>query len=106
MTAADVGPHFAQEFVGDLFLVDLTVKRGAAAGSSTINLLASTEATDNDTDNLTIFPVISNGADVNDGEVVVTGREITVSPISGLITTEAGGTATFTVVLNASLPPT
>ena len=44
-----------------------------------------------------------NGLDAADVSVTNTDNDtagITVSPTSGLMTTEAGGTATFTVVLN------
>ena len=44
-----------------------------------------------------------NGLNPADVSVTNTDDEpsgITVSPVSGLVTTEAGGTATFTVVLN------
>ena len=45
-----------------------------------------------------------NGLNAADVSVTNTDNEpspgITVSPVSGLVTTEAGGTATFTVVLN------
>ena len=48
--------------------------------------------------------VIYNGINANDVAVTNTDNDaagITVSPTSGLITTEAGGTATFTIVLNS-----
>jgi hypothetical protein len=104
ISAVDLGPHFVHGFVGDLFLFDLTVKAGAAAGSSAINLLSSTGATDNDTLDLTISPTISNGADVSDGQITVIAPGITVTSVLGLTTTEAGGAASFTVVLDT--PPT
>ncbi|MFO0888459.1 MAG: cohesin domain-containing protein [Isosphaeraceae bacterium] len=95
---------------GDLFLIDFTIKADAAAGASSINLRdelgnTSTGITNSLGDSLTLVPPPTDGADDSiDGglTVVVAGLAgITVSPTSGLTTTEAGGTATFTVVLDS-----
>src|SRR5262249_8225923 len=47
----------------------------------------------------TITLTVSDGTDTAQDTFVLTVSHVTVTPTSGLTTTEAGGTATFTVVL-------
>ena len=71
--------------------VDDFVRDGAIAYSITVGVAASSDP-------------IYNGVDPNDVSVTNTDndvRGVTVSPVAGLVTTEAGGTATFTVVLTS-----
>jgi hypothetical protein len=81
-----------------------------SAGLSSVDILV--ETVDNTAADgermliLTIQPSAAYEVDVANGQAEVTLQDndaagITVSPTSGLVTTEAGGTATFTVVLNS-----
>jgi len=105
----DTGPALAFNSSGAIYLFDLTVNAAASEGPSKINLLANfsgtvTGVTDNDINSLTLNPLPTNGEnDEVDGLITigaVASPGVTVNPTSGLTTTEAGGTATFTVVLN------
>jgi hypothetical protein len=71
IAVSDLGPAFSMGDIGDLFLFDLTVQPTAATGDFALNLLATTNATDNNTDNLLLLPAIQDGWDVNDGVVQV-----------------------------------
>ncbi len=75
--AAEVGPAFANGFVGTLLNVTLNAKADAAIGASAINLTAA-GASDNNTNDLTISPPITLGVDSSDG--VVTVQNPTVNP--------------------------
>ncbi len=102
----------------DLLLGAVTVS-GSHAADFTVNLppTSPVTASSNTTLQVTFDPsapgvrtaevnIVSNDSDENPFTFAIqgAGAEVTVTPTSGLITTEGGGTDTFTVVLTA--PPT
>jgi len=104
----DFGPDLAFNAEGAVFEFDVTVNAAAPNGSTTFNLLQNsanlaTAVANNDVEELTLIPAPTNGAgDAVDGQFLIgPAAGIIVTPTSGLTTTEAGGQATFTVVLNS-----
>ncbi len=108
--ATDSGPAFAHGFVGTLSNVRLTALAGASYGTSALNVIASA-ASDNNTEDLVIFPPALPGIDSNDGAVAIVGSNLDSSAVNSTnldalrsITNSVKGNGSDSIAIDSAPP--